>query len=97
MEPATSSWSLFGIPNITDNRLAIGLLSASNKRTNKVSTFDDTSQTWIPNLTVARSSPGVVTHLENVIVAGGQKGNSRAKVQDDIEILTGQRILIGEW
>ena len=82
----------YGIPHIIDNRLAIigGFKSTSNKRTNKVSTFDDTSQTWMdfyPDLTVARSSPGVITHLDHVIVAGGRQGSSRPKVQDDIEIL----------
>ena len=39
----------YGIPHIIGDKLAIigGVLSATNKRTNKVSTFDDGSQTWI--------------------------------------------------
>ena len=56
--------------------------------TNKVSTFDETSQTWkpyYPDLLSVRSKPGVVTHLEHVIVAGG--GNTATVVQDDIEVL----------
>jgi len=66
----------FGIPHIIGGKLAIigGRLSASTKRTNKVSTFDVDSQTWTsyyPNLLSVRSKPGVVSHLEHVIVAGG--------------------------
>ena len=38
----------YGIPHIIGGRLAIigGCLSATRKRTNKVSTFDEDSQTW---------------------------------------------------
>ena len=86
----------YGIPHIIGGRLAIigGRLSATKKRTNKVSTFDEDSQTWIsyyPDLLLVRNRLGVVSHLEHVIVAGG--GRPRAEddntpvVQDDIEVL----------
>ena len=64
-----------------------GRLSATKKRTNKVSTFDKTTQSWTsyyPNLLSVRSKPGVVTHLEHVIVAGG---GSDDMMHDDIEVL----------
>ena len=83
----------YGIPHIIGGRLAIigGRLSATKKRTNKVSTFDEDSQTWTsyyPDLLSVRSKPGVVSHLEHVIVAGGDKGDDDEPVtQDDIEVL----------
>ena len=83
----------FGVPHIIVGKLAIigGRLSATDEMTNKISTFDETNQTWIsyyPDLLSIRSRPGVVTHLEHVIVAGGVKSvNDTPVVQDDIEIL----------
>ena len=79
-----------GVPHIIGGKLAIisGGLSATNLWTNKVSTFDETSQTWTsyyPDLLSVRFRPGVVTHLEHVIVAGGV--NNTLVVQDDIEVL----------
>jgi len=70
------SGHFYGIPHIIGGKLAIigGCLSATNKRTNKVSTFDEDTQTWTsyyPDLLSVRSKPGVVSHLEHVIVAGG--------------------------
>ena len=85
-----------GIPHIIGGRLAIigGRLSATKKRTNKVSTFDEDSQTWTsyyPNMLSVRSKPGVVSHLEHVIVAGGIKPTAEDDdtpvTQDDIEVL----------
>ena len=86
----------YGIPHIIGGRLAIigGRLSTTKEMTNKVSTFDEDSQTWIsyyPDLLSVRSKPGIVSHLEHVIVAGG--GRPKAEdddtpvVQDDIEVL----------
>jgi len=82
-----------GVPYIIGGKLSIvgGFLSATKIGTNKVSTFDETSQTWTsyyPNLLSTRIRPGVVTHLEHAIVAGGIKfvGKTRV-VQDDIEVL----------
>ena len=86
----------YGIPHIIDGKLAIigGRLSATKKRTNKVSTFDEDSQTWTsyyPDLLSVRSRPGVVSHLEHVIVAGGTRPTAEDDdtpvVQDDIEVL----------
>ena len=85
-----------GIPHIIGGRLVIigGRLSATKKRTNKVSTFDEDSQTWTsyyPDLLSVRSKPGVVSHLEYVIVAGGARPTAEDDdtpvAQDDIEVL----------
>ena len=81
----------YGIPHIIGERLAIigGRLSATKKRTNKVSTFDEDSQTWTsyyPDLLSVRSKPGVVSHLEHIIVAGGGL-DDKTLAQDDIEVL----------
>ena len=85
----------YGIPHIIGGKLVIigGRLSATKKRTNKVSTFDDDSQTWTsyyPDLLSVRSKPGVVSHLEHVIVAGGGRPTSEDDEtrieQDDIEV-----------
>jgi len=87
-----ASGHYFGIPHIIGGKLTIigGRLSATNKRTNKVSTFDEAGQTWIsyyPDMLSVRSKPGVVTHGEYVIAVGGTNGDDIALVQDDIEIL----------
>ena len=84
-----------GVPHIIGGRLAIigGRLSATKKITNKVSTFDEDSQTWTsyyPDLLSVRSRPGVVSHLEHVIVAGGGSptaDDDTPVIQDDIEVL----------
>ena len=99
----TDQWSqlppsghYYGIPCIIGGRLTIigGCLSATNKMTNKVSTFDEDSQTWssyYPDLLSVRSRPGVVSHLEHVIVSGGVRpaaeDDDTPVVQDDIEVL----------
>jgi len=80
----------YAIPTIIGGKLAVigGRMSASKKKTNKVTTYDEVTQTWIPyypDLSIVRSKPGVVTYLEHVIVAGG--GTDGDKVQDDIEVL----------
>ena len=84
-----------GIPHVIGGKLVIigGRLSAIKKVTNKVSTFDEDSQTWTsyyPDLLSVRSKPGVVSHLEHVIVAGGgrtiSEDDDTPVVQDDIEI-----------
>ena len=56
-----------GIPYIIGENLAIigGLLSATDKRTNKLSTFDDGSRSWTsyyPDLLSVRSRPGVASY-----------------------------------
>ena len=84
-----------GIPHIIGGKLVIigGRQSTSKKMTNKVSTFDEDSQTWTsyyPDLLSVRSKAGVVSHLEHVIVAGGARptaeDNDIPVAQDDIEI-----------
>ena len=83
----------YGIPHIIGGKLVIigGRLSATKKMTNKVSTFDEDSQTWTsyyPDLLSVRSKPGIVSHLEHVIVAGGAfEDDETPEVQDDIEVL----------
>ena len=85
-----------GIPHIIGGKLVVigGYLSATKNRTNKVSTFDEDCKTWTsyyPNLLSVRSNPGVVSHLEHVIVAGGVRSVAEDDyspvVQDDIEVL----------
>ena len=80
----------FAIPQIIGGKLTLigGVLIATNKVTNKVSTFDHTKQSWVsyyPDLLSVRSLPGVVTHMEYVIVAGGIKKGT--VLLEDIEIL----------
>ena len=86
----------YGVPHIIGGRLVIigGRLSATDKMTNKVSTFDEDRQIWTsyyPNLLSVRSKPGVVCHLEHVIVAGGGRPTAEDDdipvVLDNIEIL----------
>ena len=83
----------YGIPHIIGEKLAIigGSLSSTKKITNKVSTFDEESQTWTsyyPDLLSVRSRHGVVSHLEHVVVAGGVTGGDETPVvKDDIEVL----------
>ena len=99
----TDQWSqlppsghYYGIPHIIGGKLAIigGCLSATKKMTNKVSTFNEDSQAWTsfyPDLLSVRNQPGVFSHLEHVIVAGGvsytAKDDDTPVVKDDIEIL----------
>ena len=80
----------YGVPHIVGDKLAIfgGRLSHNTKRTCKVSTFDQTTHEWTsfyPNMMSVRSRPGVVTHLEYVIVAGGTTDDLTCV--SDIEIL----------
>ena len=88
-----SSGHYCGVPHIIGGKLVIigGCLSTTKKMTNKVSTFNETSQIWTsyyPDLLSVRVRVGVVTHLEYVIVAGGYKFvNNKPVVQDDIEVL----------
>ena len=86
-----SSGHYYGVPHIIGGKLVIigGRLSGTKKRTNKISTFDEDSQTWTsyyPDLLSVRSRPGVVSHLEHVIVAGGGLDDNTL-AQDDIEVL----------
>ena len=71
-----------GSLQIINNKLTVigGNDNTTKKRTNKVTTYNNNR--WsneYPNLLKARSKPGVLTHLDYVIVAGG--------ALDDIELL----------
>ena len=82
----------YGVPHIIGGKLCIigGYRCVTNEITNLVLTFNELTYSWIyhyPNLLSARSGPGVITHLEHVIVAGGASGNDSSTVLDDIEIL----------
>ena len=67
----------------------ISIISAK-RATNKVSTFINNNWTnHFPNLLRARSKPGVVSHSEYVIVAGGKRDSYT--VNDDIEVLNTTR------
>ena len=80
-----------GILQIIDGKLAvIGGHDISNmsamRATNKVSTFINNRWTdHFPNLLRARSRPGVVSHSEYIIVAGGYRDEDTD--HNDIEIL----------
>ena len=87
------SGQYYGIPHIIGGKLSIlgGRISDTRKKTNRVITFDKAANNWLsyyPDLLSAKSKPGVVTHLEYVIVAGGATGNDNNPVAvDDIEVL----------
>ena len=77
----------YGILQIINDQLTVigGRNTDTNKRTNKVSTFDKSTNQWkrcYPDLMTPRTKPGVVTHEDHVIVLGGGEGGS-----DDIEVL----------
>ena len=77
-----------GILQIINNKLTVigGKDNTTNKITNKVTTYNNNS--WsneYPNLLKARLRPGVLTHLDYVIVAGGSLDDNTDS--DDIELL----------
>jgi len=79
-----------GILQIIDGKLTVigGVDNVTNKFTNKVSTHVTVNNNWtnhFPNLLRARCKPGVVSHLEYVIVMGGRR--DKDTYNDDIEIL----------
>ena len=76
------------ILQIINSKLTVigGKDNTTKKRTNKVTTYSNNS--WsneYPNLLKARVRPGVLTHLDYVIVAGGILDDST--YSDDIELL----------
>ena len=73
---------------IIDNKLTVigGVDNVTKKITNKVKTFNRIRwTTYYPNLLRARVRPGTVSHLDYVIVAGGELDNNI--FGDDIEVL----------
>ena len=74
--------------HIIDNKLAVigGVDNITNNTTNKVTTYNNNN--WsndYPNLLKARVRPGVLIHLDYVIVAGGVLDDNT--YSDDIELL----------
>ena len=81
-----------GILQIINSKLTVigGWDNTTKKVTNKVRTYNNNS--WsneYPNLLKARVRPGVLTHLDCVIVAGG--GLDANTYYDDIELLDYQQ------
>ena len=77
-----------GILQIINGKLTIigGRDHTTRKITNKVTTYINNSwRNYHPNMLKARGLPGVVTHLDYVIVAGGALDNNTNS--DDIELL----------
>ena len=77
-----------GSLQIINSKLTVigGKDNTTNKRTNKVTTYNNNN--WsneCPNLLKARDRPGVLTHLDYVIVAGGTLDDKT--FSDDIELL----------
>ena len=77
-----------GILQIINSKLTVigGVDNTTKEITNKVTTYNNNS--WsneYPNLLKARSKPGVLTHLNYVIVAGGALDDNT--IYDDIELL----------
>ena len=77
-----------GILQIINSKLTVigGWDNTTTKTTNKVTTYNNNS--WsneYPNLLKARDGPGVLTHLDYVIVAGGLLLDNT--YSDDIELL----------
>ena len=88
-----SSDQYCAIPHIIGGKLTLigGCLLSTKMKTNKVSTFNETGQTWMsyyPNLLSVRNRPGVITYGKYVIVAGGTRDDHASlAVLDDIEML----------
>ena len=79
---------LKGTLQIINSKLTVigGWDNTTKKRTNKVTTYNNNS--WsneYPNLLKARNGPGVLTHLDYVIVAGGTLDDKT--LSDDIKLL----------
>ena len=90
-----------GIPHIIGDKLTVigGCLSATDKRTNKVSTFDDGSQTWIsyyPDLLSVRSTPGVVIVIRSMSLFLVENLKMLAHYKMILKFSTGLKIPIGE-
>ena len=78
----------WGRLQIINSKLTVigGRDNTTRKRTNKVITYNNNS--WdnsYPSMIKARNKPGVVTHLDYVIVAGGVLDDKT--ISDDIEVL----------
>ena len=78
---------LMGTLQIINSKLTVigGWDNTTRKRTNKVITYNNSWYNSYPSMIKARNKPGVVTHLDYVIVAGGTLDDNT--VSDDIEVL----------
>ena len=77
-----------GVLQIIKSKLTVigGVDTTTNKVTNKVTTYNNNSwRNEYPNLLKARVNPGVLTHLDYVIVAGGILDDNTNS--NDIELL----------
>ena len=76
-----------GVLQIINSKLTVigGVDNTTKKRTNKVTTYNKSWSNEYPNLLKARIKPGVLTHLDYVIVAGGILDDKT--YSDDIELL----------
>ena len=76
-----------GILQIINSKLTVigGVDNTTNKITNKVTTYNNSWSNEYPNLLKARNRPGVLTHLDYVIVAGGRLDDNT--YSDGIELL----------
>ena len=77
-----------GVLQMIDSKVTIigGRDNATNKRTNKVTTFINNRWTdYYPNMVKARLRPGVLSHLDYVIAVGGALDDGT--FSDDIEVL----------
>ena len=89
--PSDHCW---GVLQMVGDRLTIfgGIDDYTKQRTNRVSTFDKSTKSWrhfYPDMINVRFRPGVATHLNHVIVAGGNK--DPMNVSNDIEVLNWQQ------
>ena len=81
----------YGKLQILTEKLTVigGRDNATNEVTNKVSTFNNSSNNWsseFPNMIMPRGKPGVVTHEDHVIVLGGAI-DEKLTCLDNIEVL----------
>ena len=86
--PPPTPEHLFGVPQIIDGKLSLigGVNTATDKATNKVSTFINNNWTQqFPHMLQKRVRPGVATYSDYVIVAGGMRDEDT--FNDDIELL----------
>ena len=102
---ATNSWirlppsdHCYGVLQMVGDKLTIfgGINDYTDKRTNRVSTFDKSTKSWrhfYPDMIDVRFRPGVATHLDHVIVAGGNK--DPINIHNDIEVLNWH--LCNQW
>ena len=87
LPPSDHCW---GVLQIVGDKLTLfgGIDHHTKTRTNRVSTFDNTTKKWgscYPDMNDVRFRPGVATHLDYVMVAGGNK--DPINVRNDIEVL----------